>query len=218
MQPQMLQGIFDDSRTSAHRKSANLLSPTTNVGFSPTNKLWASATVIVRTRFCSFFFPFLSLTVRTFCFPGIHRNAFSLIKVLYGLFVTCTNSRVDYFLFCVYYSKRFCQCIRNTFLLRRAFVICFIAFPKLCWLIFAGEMLVQVPCKIFLHSHQQQWVALWCFWWTMLWFWWLFYDCTWCSSFTWCSSRLFLFCCSLHSHCLCLFDFAITWARKRHWI
>ena len=49
----------------------------------------------------------------------IQRNVFSLIKVLYGLFVTCTKSRVDYLLFCVHYSERFCQGTHNTFLLRR---------------------------------------------------------------------------------------------------
>ena len=31
----------------------------------------------------------------------------------------------------------------------KASVACFTAFPKLCQLIFAGEMLVGVPCKIF---------------------------------------------------------------------
>ena len=99
----------------------------------------------------------------------------------------------------------------------KAFVTCFTMFPKLSWLTFAGEMLTGVPCKILLHSCQ--WPgASWCFWRKVLWFWWLLYDCTWCSSFALYSSRLFLFCHSLHSHCPCLFDFAITWVRKRHWI
>ena len=79
----------------------------------------------------------------------------------------------------------------------KAFVTCFTAFPKLYWLIFAGEMLVGVPCKIFLPLCQWR-VASWCFWWNRLWFWWLLYDCTWFSSFTLYSSRLFLFCRSLH--------------------
>ena len=36
----------------------------------------------------------------------------------------------------------------------KAFVIHFTAFPKLCQLIFAGEILEGVPCKIFLPSCQ----------------------------------------------------------------
>ena len=39
-------------------------------------------------------------------------------------------------------------------LLGKAFVTHFTAFPKLCQLIFAGEMLEGVPCKIFLPSCQ----------------------------------------------------------------
>ena len=111
MQPQTLKSIFDDSRVPAGHNAANLLFPTTIVGFSPTNKLWTFAIFIVRTHFCFFLLPFLSLTVMT---------SFLLIKVLYGLFVTCTKSQVNYFLICVHYSKRFCQGTHNTFFLRRA--------------------------------------------------------------------------------------------------
>ena len=52
----------------------------------------------------------------------IQRNVFSFIKVLYGLFVTCTKSQVDYFLFCVHYSEGFCQGTHKTFFLRK--VLC----------------------------------------------------------------------------------------------
>ena len=123
MQPQMLRDIFDDSGTFASRNSANLLFPTTIVGFSPTNKLWASA---MGCGYSQDLFLFHSLAIlvsnndNILFFWHIQRNVFLSIKVLYGLFVTCIKSQVDYFFFCVHYSKRFCQGTHNTFLLRRA--------------------------------------------------------------------------------------------------
>ena len=96
--------------------------------------------------------PFLFLSLAILVSHGdilfschIQRNVLSSIKVLYGLFVTCTKSWVAYFLFCVHYSKRFCQGTHNTFLLRRAlwqsFCDTFHSFlPNICRLIFAGDV------------------------------------------------------------------------------
>ena len=222
MQPQMLQGIFDDSRTSAGRNFANLLFPITIVGLSSTKKLWAFDRVIVRTHFCSFLLPLSSLTMTTSCFPDIYREMFYFNKSF--VWPLCHM----HFLFCVHYSERFCQGTHNTFLLRRAlwqsFVTWFIAFPKLVRLILGGEMLVGVPCKIFLPSCQRR-VASRCFDETcfgsdgscMIVLGVALLLCTLPGYFSFAAlSILAAFACSIslsllvRSRCLCLFDFAIT--------
>ena len=215
----MLQGMFDDSRISASYDSENLLFPTRIVRFSPTNKLWASATVIVRTCFCSFLLPFLSLTV-TSCFPGVYREMSShWLKFCMASLSHALSPKLITFFSMFITPKDLAKAHTTLFFLEgffgKASMKHFTAFPKFCQLIFAGEMLAGVPTKIFLPSCQWQ-LASQCFWQNVLWFWQLLNDCTHCSSFNLHSSRLF--CCSLHSSCLCLFDFAITWARKRHWI
>ena len=121
MQPQMLRDIFDDSGTFASRNSANLLFPTTVVGFSPTNKLWASA---MGYGYSQDLFLFHSLAIlvsnndNILFFWHIQRNVF---LSTFSVFIT---------------PKDFAKAHTTLFFLEglfgKVFLTCFTAFPKPC--------------------------------------------------------------------------------------